>query len=72
MRNAEEQFSRGKALYPVIQPYDYDFLDVGDVHTLYVEQCGNPKGIPVVVLHGGPGAGVRPACGASFIPIFIA
>lgn len=35
-------------------------LDVGDGHRLYVEECGNPDGIPVVFLHGGPGAGSTP------------
>jgi proline iminopeptidase len=41
----------------MVQPYDQAMLDVGDGHRLYYEQCGNPKGIPVVVLHGGPGGG---------------
>ncbi len=34
--------------------------DVGDGHTLYVEQVGNPQGKPVVFLHGGPGGGLSP------------
>lgn len=34
---------------------------MGDGHRIYVEQCGNPKGIPVIVLHGGPGGGCSPA-----------
>jgi len=46
-----------RTLYPEIQPYDTGTLQVDDRHTLYYEQCGNPKGKPVVVLHGGPGAG---------------
>lgn len=33
-------------------------LDVGQGHTMYYETHGNPKGIPVVVLHGGPGGGI--------------
>lgn len=44
-------------LYPAIQPYAVHQLAVDFPHNLYVEVCGNPKGIPVVVLHGGPGAG---------------
>ena len=32
-------------------------LDVGEGHHLYVEQCGNAEGLPVVFLHGGPGGG---------------
>jgi len=37
--------------------YKNGFLDVGDGHSLYFELYGNPKGIPVIFLHGGPGAG---------------
>ena len=40
-------------LYPPIDPYDQRMLDVGEGHQIYVEQCGNPEGAPVVVLHGG-------------------
>ncbi len=43
-----------------IQPYSRHYLQVDDLHTLYVEECGNPKGLPVVFLHGGPGAGCAP------------
>ena len=42
-------------LYPVISPYDQRYVATSDRHELYVEQCGNPSGIPVLVLHGGPG-----------------
>ena len=48
-------------LYPPIDPFDQRMLDVGDGHSIYVEQCGNPNGLPVVVLHGGPGGGCSPA-----------
>ncbi|MEQ1722223.1 MAG: prolyl aminopeptidase [Pseudobdellovibrio sp.] len=44
--------------YPEIEAFKTEFLKVSDIHTLYVEQCGNPKGRPVVFLHGGPGGGV--------------
>jgi len=44
-------------MYPEQEPYFKDYLDVGDGHTLYYEQCGNPDGLPVVFLHGGPGGG---------------
>ena len=37
-------------------------------HSIYVEQCGNPTGIPVVVLHGGPGGGCSPAMRRYFDP----
>ena len=46
-----------RSLYPAIQPYDTGTLRVDDRHTLYYEQCGNPGGKPVVMLHGGPGGG---------------
>ncbi|HEX7338938.1 MAG TPA: prolyl aminopeptidase [Rhodanobacteraceae bacterium] len=47
-------------LYPPLAPFHTERLPVDARHTLYVEQCGNPDGLPVVVLHGGPGAGLAP------------
>ena len=55
-------------LYPPIDPFDQRVIDMGDGHRLYVEQCGNPHGIPVVVLHGGPGGGCSPAMRRYFDP----
>ncbi len=49
-----------RTLYPEIEPFDSGFLNVDARHSMYYEQCGNPEGKPVVILHGGPGAG----CGA--------
>jgi proline iminopeptidase len=46
-----------RELYPEIEPFDSGMLDVDARHRLYYEQCGNPQGKPVVLLHGGPGAG---------------
>ncbi|MGD8782982.1 MAG: prolyl aminopeptidase [Thioalkalispiraceae bacterium] len=46
-----------QALYPAIKPYNQFELDVTPPHRLYVEESGNPQGIPVVFLHGGPGSG---------------
>lgn len=57
-------------LYPKIEPYDRGMLDVGDGHRLYYEQSGNPQGVPVVFLHGGPGAGSNPAHRRFFDPDF--
>lgn len=48
------------SLYPEIQPFDSGFLDVDGYHQIYYEQCGDPAGKPVVLLHGGPGAGCSP------------
>jgi len=44
-------------LFKSINPYSKFSLDVGDGHSLYVELSGNKNGIPVLFLHGGPGAG---------------
>lgn len=46
-------------LFPNIKPYKKDYLKVSDGHKLYYELCGNPKGKPVLVLHGGPGQGIN-------------
>ena len=46
-----------RTLYPDVEPYATEFLQVSPLHRIYVEQCGNPRGRPVVFLHGGPGAG---------------
>lgn len=55
-------------LYPPIDPFDQRMVQVGQSHQIYVEQCGNPDGIPVVVLHGGPGGGCSPAMRRYFDP----
>lgn len=49
-----------RELYPEIEPYQTEHFPVGAGHTLYLEQCGNPDGLPAVFLHGGPGAGLTP------------
>lgn len=48
-----------RTLYPPLQPYEVEQLDVGDGHVLHVEQCGRRDGIPVLFLHGGPGSGCK-------------
>ena len=45
------------SLYPAIEPYEHGMLDAGDGNLVYWEACGNPRGKPAVVLHGGPGSG---------------
>lgn len=47
-------------LFPEIEPYATHRLAVDEPHVLYVEECGNPAGLPVLFLHGGPGAGFQP------------
>ncbi len=44
-------------LYPVSQPREEGYLKVSEIHTLFYAAYGDPDGIPVVILHGGPGAG---------------
>lgn len=55
-------------LYPPVNPFDQRVLEVGDGHRVYMEQVGNPDGIPVVVLHGGPGGGCSPMMRRYFDP----
>lgn len=47
-------------LYPEIKPYAVHTIKVDPPHVLCVEECGTPTGIPVIFLHGGPGAGCQP------------
>ena len=49
-----------RTLYPELEPFDSGTLQVSALHRLHYEQCGNPNGKPVVLLHGGPGAGCSP------------
>lgn len=49
-----------KALYPEIEPFHTFYLDTDSIHQVYVEQSGNPQGLPVIFLHGGPCSGTRP------------
>lgn len=62
------QGQTGLKLFAPLQPYAHQMLDVGDGHSVYVEQCGNPDGVPVVVLHGGPGGGCSPTMRRFFNP----
>lgn len=68
MDKVSGQKSAYSYLYPQLTPNDQQMLDVGDGHSLYVEESGNPKGIPVVVLHGGPGGGCSPFMRRFFDP----
>lgn len=57
-------------LYSAIEPYETGFLDTDQPHRLYWEQCGKKDGIPVVFLHGGPGAGISVGHRRFFDPEF--
>ena len=52
--------TRRRLLYPETLPHARGRLKVSSLHDIYYEECGNPSGKPVVVLHGGPGGGISP------------
>ncbi|WP_437313643.1 prolyl aminopeptidase [Sorangium sp. So ce385] len=49
-----------RTLYPEIEPYRAGRLRVSDLHEIYFEESGNPRGKPVIFVHGGPGGGTEP------------
>lgn len=55
-------------LFPTSDPFARGTLPVGDGHLLYWEEAGAAEGVPVVVLHGGPGEGIQPAHTRFFDP----
>ena len=60
--------SERRTLYPDLQPYRTGRLRVSGPHELYFEESGNPRGKPVVFLHGGPGGGTEPRMRRYFDP----
>ena len=56
------------ALYPPIEPHLHGFMATGGIHEIYWEVSGNPDGIPVVFIHGGPGSGTAPVQRRFFDP----
>ena len=56
------------AFYPPIDVFDAGYLQVSPLHRVYYEQSGNPRGKPVVFLHGGPGGGTHPRMRCFFDP----
>lgn len=57
-----------RELYPEIEPFASGWMETGDGNRIYYEECGNPQGLPVVVLHGGPGGAVNPGMRRYFDP----
>lgn len=57
-----------KELYPELQPFETGMLPVSELHTIYYERCGNPDGLPIVFLHGGPGGGIMESYRRFFDP----
>ena len=55
-------------LYKKINPFNTFYLNVSTLHTIFVEESGNPKGKPVIFLHGGPGGGIEPVYRQYFDP----
>ena len=67
-KRASRDTSRLRTLYPAIEPNRSGYLRVSDVHEIYFEECGNPKGKPAVFVHGGPGAGCDSRARSFFDP----
>ena len=57
-------------LFPEVEPRETGKLAVDNRHTLHYERVGNPKGVPALFLHGGPGGGIRPANRRTYDPSF--
>ena len=55
-------------LYPKIEAHTTGMLEVSELHTIAWERAGNPSGIPVIVIHGGPGGGSQPSYRQYFDP----
>ncbi|MBX9901431.1 MAG: prolyl aminopeptidase [Burkholderiaceae bacterium] len=62
--------SENIVMFPPIEPTRHGMLAVDDLHTLYWEESGNPDGLPVLFLHGGPGGGTTPNHRRFFDPSF--
>ncbi len=57
-----------KSLYPSTEANHTFHLPVDDQHSVYIEEYGNPAGLPVIYLHGGPGSGCQPMHAGFFSP----
>jgi proline iminopeptidase len=66
----ESPARKATSLFAEIEPYANGMLAVSGLHQLYWETCGNPQGVPVVFLHGGPGGGCLPHHRCFFDPGF--
>jgi proline iminopeptidase len=60
--------SSRRTLYPEQDPFESAWIKAGPPHEIYYEVCGNPKGRPAVVLHGGPGGAINPTMRRFFDP----
>jgi proline iminopeptidase len=66
--SAKDKKEKAEVLFPKIEPFKTGYLKVSPIHEIYYELCGNPKGKPVMVLHGGPGYGSYPRLRRYFNP----
>lgn len=60
MHDRRSEATSAGALFPPLEPFNQGTLKVSDLHTLYYEESGNPEGLPLLFLHGGPGGGCHP------------
>src|SRR5262249_38708384 len=67
-RRREWTLTDRRGLYPEIEPHESGRLRVSDTHEIYWEVSGNPKGKPVLFVHGGPGGGTSPKQRCFFDP----
>lgn len=58
-----------RELYPPIEPFQTELLQVSELHTVFFEQSGDPEGLPTLALHGGPGGGSSPEMRRFFDPL---
>jgi len=57
-------------IFPAIEPYSTGWIGTSSKHNIYYEECGNPYGVPIVVIHGGPGSGCSPGQRRFFDPAY--
>jgi proline iminopeptidase len=57
-------------LFPEVTPHRQGFIEPDGVHRIYWEESGNPEGMPVLFLHGGPGSGTSPLQRRFFDPAY--
>jgi proline iminopeptidase len=68
--DANQSASTDAALFPEIEPHATGRINVSDRHVMHWEACGNPQGVPLVFLHGGPGGGCLPHHRRFYDPAF--
>ena len=68
-RGCKDAEASTTTLYPPLAPYASGMLDTAGIHRIYWETSGNPDGIPVLFVHGGPGSGTSPIQRQFFDPV---